>query len=415
MNHDMTYAEAVDFLNGLINYEKTPSFTYGDAFKLDRVYDLMERLDYPERAWPAIHIAGTKGKGSVATFSDALLRAVGKRSGLYASPHLLSFRERVRVDGRLLDESTFAGIVSQLKPWIDQWQEKKGDDRLSFFDVLTAVGFKTFANENIDIGVIEVGMGGRLDATNVCQPAVCVITPIALEHTKFLGDTLAEIAREKGGIIKKGVSVIVGEQRPDAYGVIREICDKLDAPIIHVKPIPNVPIASPGEHQRWNFAAAVTAVRAAGVELDDETIHRVASETTIPGRLHEIAPDLFVDVAHTPESAAVLATEIERRYPDRDRTMVFACQGDKNLSELVLTLAPLANRVILPHMPGVRSMPPEEMIDEWRKHVGDVRVVDTTSEALSEARGSADLTIACGSFVLIGEVMEAVGYQPSEG
>ena len=426
----MTYEESVHYLNTLINYEKTPTFSYGNAFKLNRVIKLAEATGNPQNSFSSVHITGTKGKGSVAAFTDALLRNHGHRTGLYTSPHLVSFRERIRVSGRMINEELFAEIMTSMKLWIDAWRNTHPDSPLSFFDVLTTIGFETFHRENVEWGVIEVGMGGRLDATNILKPEVSVITPVALEHMKFLGTTLKEIADEKAGIIKSGTPVVIARQQPDAQNVITARCSEFSAPLIIVDvkedddswrfhaggvEYRNLPLATYGRHQRTNFALAVTTLTAAGISLDRQTVSQTAQETVLPGRLQEIGSNLFVDVAHTPESAHLLAETLSERFSGRNIALIFSAALDKNVTALARILGPYARRVVLPHMPGLRSMAPEEMLDVWRESCPDVEVAESTSEALALARhsvGKDGLVCVCGSFIVVGAVMELLGIQP---
>lgn len=435
----MTYHEAAAYLNRLIDYEKAPDFQYATAFKLDRAVALMAELGHPERAWPSLHIAGTKGKGSVAGYLDALLRAHGHRTGLYTSPHLVSFRERVRVDGAKIGEGPFADIMTRIEPWATRWQTEHPDDRLSFFDVLTGVAFEAFRRERIDWGVIEVGMGGRLDTTNVISPRVAIIMPIALEHTKYLGSTIAEIAREKAGVIKPEIPVVIGRQTDEAAAVLRERCvelaivptwmdkdvsvDEANEPwtlTIGGNEYPGLRMGMMGAHQRWNFAASVTALHRAGLSLDPPVVRRVAWETVIPGRLQlfDGRPPVLLDVAHTPDSARQLVAAVEERFPRQasgGTTLLFGCSRDKRVAELAAVLAPMAKSVILAQMPGIRSMPMEEMEVPWRTVHRDVVTCSSIAEGFLRAHDLAPadgLIVACGSFVLAGAVMERMGYEP---
>jgi len=438
----MTYEQAIAYLNALIDYERAPDFNYGAAFKLDRAIALMEALGRPERAWSALHVAGTKGKGSVATYLDALLRAHGAHTGLYTSPHLVSFRERVRIDGRQIPEAIFTDVMTVLEPWATRWQEEHPDSRLSFFDVLTGIGFEAFRRAHVGWGVVEVGMGGRLDATNVVQPRAVVITPIALEHTKYLGDTIAAIAREKAGVIKPGIPVVVGPQVPEARAVIVARAVECDADVTRLgRPgeadadvvvdesddawslradgieFVDLRLRALGRHQRWNFAAAVVALNRAGVELDPRTVGAVAAETTIPGRLHLIPgdPPMLLDVAHTPDSARMLVRVLEEHFPGRRTTLIFGCANDKRVAEVARVLAPAVERVLLVQLPGSRAMPMNEMLPAWRAAHPFVRDVATVAAALENARAttpSHGLIVACGSFILVGAAMEALGYAP---
>lgn len=435
----MTYHEATDYLNALIDYEKAPNFQYVTAFKLDRVYELMAELGHPERSFPALHIAGTKGKGSVAAYLDALLRAHGHSTGLYTSPHLVSFRERIRTNGVKIEEGLFAKLMTRLEPWATRWQTEHKEDRLSFFDVLTAVGFEAFRRASVGWGVVEVGMGGRLDATNIVQPRVAIITPIALEHTKYLGPTVAAIAGEKAGIIKPGVEVVIGSQPDEARAVLRAKCDEFGIVptwigrdvqvdesdetwrlVVDDVEYADLRTGMIGGHQRWNFAAATAALHRADVRLDPAVVRCVARQTVVPGRLQvfDRTPTLLVDVAHTPESARQLVKAVEERFPAHAKggvTLLFSCAGDKRVGEIASVLAPVARSVILAQMLGIRSMHVNEMLPAWKTVVSRVRVAPSVAEALAHANSETvpdGLIVACGSFILVGAVMELIGYEP---
>jgi len=432
----MTYEQATAYLNALIDYEKAPDFQYAIAFKLERVVALMAELGNPERSWPALHIAGTKGKGSVAAYLDALLRAHGRHTGLYTSPHLVSFRERIRMDGAKISETMFAEIMTRLEPWATRWQKAHDEDRLSFFDVLTAVGFEAFRRARIEWGVVEVGMGGRLDATNVVHPRAVVITPIALEHTKYLGPTVAAIAGEKAGIIKPGVPVVIGRQPDDAARVLAAKCAECgivptwlgkDIEIdgagetwtlrVNDAEYPGLRMGMSAAHQRWNFAAAVAALGKAGVPLHADAVRRVAAETIVPGRLQafDAKPPLLLDVAHTPDSANRLVEAMRERFPGRQATLVFGCSRDKRVDELAAVLAPSAKVVVLAQMPGIRSMPMEEMLPPWKARHENVLTASSTAKAMTIAKDTTPpegLIVVCGSFILVGAVMELIGYEP---
>lgn len=431
----MTFAEATRYLSDLIDYEKTPDFSYSQAFKLDRVVKLMAHIGDPFRAYKSIHIAGTKGKGSVAVFCEALLRAQGFRTGLFTSPHLVDFRERVRIRGEKIPEQLFAEIVTDIEPWATRWQSEHPEDRLSFFDVLTAAGFEAFRRNGIEIAVVEVGMGGRLDATNVLTPLVSVVTPIAREHTRFLGSTLKEIAREKAGIIKQGVPVISAPQSAESAEVLAEVASEKRANLtcvgqditldevgepwaVRLKSgtVDGLALAMQGRHQRQNFALALAALDEAGILPPQEVIRMVASETVAPGRLQKLPtqPPCMLDVAHTPESAACLAEAIKRNFPGRRVSLVFSCAADKNVAAIARVLAPVVSEVVLVGMPGPRAMPLGQLEDAWRNVHSSTRSAATVSVALEsfqdgDGRGA---IVVAGSFILVGAAMQHLGYSP---
>ena len=229
----MSYEEAAAFIFSLTNYEKTADYKYDNAFKLDRVISLLDPVGNPHRRLKAIHIAGTKGKGSTAAMIASILREGGFKVGLYTSPHLVSFRERIRVDGRKIPKKDFAALIGMLRPFITPPTETQRCSH-SFFDVLTVMAFSHFARQEVNLAVLEVGMGGRIDATNVIHPLVCVITPISFDHTKHLGTDLASIAYEKAGIIKPDCTTVTAPQPSEAMEVIRRVAHERNAPLIEV-------------------------------------------------------------------------------------------------------------------------------------------------------------------------------------
>jgi len=382
-----------------------------------------------------VHIAGTKGKGSVAVFCEALLRASGARTGLFTSPHLVDFRERIRVTGAKISESLFAEISTEIQPHVARWQAEHPDDRLSFFDLLTAIGFEAFRRSGVEIAVVEVGMGGRLDATNVLVPKVSVITPVALEHTRFLGTTLEAIATEKAGIIKERVPVVVAGQKPEAAAVIARVAEGKRAPSswvgrdvtfdetgepwavrLKTRSVDGVTLKMQGLHQRLNFATALAALDEIGSVPADAVVRKVASETIIPGRMQVLPtrPPCMLDVAHTPESAACLAEGIRQTFAGKRVTLVFSCASDKQVEGIARVLAPVARNVVIIPMSGPRAMSIDRMHDAWSRVHPCVERADTISAALERLKdaGSDSAWVVCGSFVLVGAAMQLLGCSP---
>jgi dihydrofolate synthase / folylpolyglutamate synthase len=444
----MTYTEAEKWLNSLIDYEKAADFRYPEVFKLDRVRSMMSALGNPERRFTSIHIAGTKGKGSVSTFVDSLLRAHDCRTGLYTSPHLVSFRERIRVDATNIEETAFADSITKISSFAETWHADHPDERLSFFDVLTATAFDTFASAGVDWGVVEVGMGGRLDATNVVEPRVAHITPIALEHTKYLGDTIELVATEKAGIIKPsqpdqpGTPVLIQRQIPEVESILLNRCAEVGARAFMIddvvesdfnadlwtfsiqgtgdirdKVYTDVRLAALGGHQRRNFASAVAMLHLAGIEPDVETVQEVARRTAVPGRLQFVpgSPPILLDVAHTPDSARMLRKTIESRLAGRRTTLIFSSAQDKRVGEIARILAPLAERVVLVPIPGIRAMSIDDMESNWRGIHPFVAQSDSVESAIENARDttpSHGMIVVCGSFMLVGAAMEKLDISP---
>ncbi len=432
---------------------QTPSH----KFDLAHMRVLLAALDHPEQRFPSVLIAGTNGKGSTAATLAAILRASGLKTGLYTSPHLVRINERIRVNGQAIGDDDFAFLQSE----VDRVAEKLVEQtelpwHPSFFEMMTAIAFEHFARQKLDLAVLEVGMGGRLDATNVVDPRVSVITDIALDHQKFLGNTVSEIAREKVGIIRPGGAVVTLPQQPEANDVIGNTI--LDLGARGVNAVPYVPPVSPGStqylvpstqkdrpefmsryplavlgeeilvetplvgrHQLRNVALAV----ASAVELQQqgfrgitaESIARGIRETRWPGRFQVIAarpgwPEMVLDVAHNPAGAWALRSALSERYEDRPLIFVFGAMRDKAISEMTEILFPLAERVIATQPENPRAASPEEIQQAAARTGAEIEAVEDVQNAVERARelaGPQALVVITGSIYLVGEVMGSIG------
>jgi dihydrofolate synthase/folylpolyglutamate synthase len=426
-------------------------------FDLDHMRVLLTALDHPEKRFPSVLIAGTNGKGSTAATLASILRASGVKTGLYTSPHLVRINERIRVSGREISDDDFAFLQGE----VDRVAEKlveRGELpwHPSFFEMMTAIASEHFAREKVELAVLEVGMGGRLDATNVVEPRVSVITDISLDHQKFLGETVGEIAREKVGILRPGVAAVVLPQQPEANDVIGNTILELGARAVNA--VPYVPPVSPGStqylvpgteqgrtesvyryplavlgeqilvetslvgrHQLRNVALAI----AAGVELSQQgfggitarSIERGIPETRWPGRFQVIAarpgwPEMVIDVAHNPAGAWALRSALSEQYEDRRLIFVFGAMRDKAISEMAEILFPLAERVIATRPENPRSASPEEIQHAAARTGVEVEAVEDVGGALERARVLASagaVIVITGSIYLVGEVMRIVG------
>jgi dihydrofolate synthase / folylpolyglutamate synthase len=439
---------------------QTPSY----KFDLDHMRVLLAAMDHPERAFPSVLIAGTNGKGSTAATLASILRASGLRTGLYTSPHLVRINERIRINGEEIGDDDFARIHGE----VDRIAEKLVARRdlpwhPSFFEMMTAIAFSHFARERVEIAVLEVGMGGRLDATNVVEPLVSVITDISLDHQKFLGNTVGEIAREKAGIIRHGGVVVTLPQQPEANDVIGNAILDLDA--VGVNAVPYVPPVSPaspefrvpscesqnpasgdslgsryplevmgkeilvetplaGRHQLRNLALAI----AAGVELGKkefpgitaESIERGIRETHWPGRFQIIPaspdlPEIVLDVAHNPAGAWALRSALSSRYDEQPLVFVFGAMRDKAIAEMTEILFPLAERVIATQPENPRAASPEEIRDAAKRMSAEIETIADVKAALNragEVAGSRAIVVVTGSIYLVGEAMQILGLRP---
>jgi dihydrofolate synthase/folylpolyglutamate synthase len=426
-------------------------------FDLNHMRVLLRALDRPERRFPSVLIAGTNGKGSTAATLASILRASELRTGLYTSPHLARINERVRVNGEEMSDDDFAALQGEIDR-VAEGLVERGELpwHPSFFEMMTAIAFEYFAREKVDLAVLEVGMGGRLDATNVVDPLVSVITDISLDHQKFLGNTVGEIAREKVGIIRPGGAVVTLPQQPEANDVIGNTILDLGARAVNA--VPYVPPVSPGSaqylvpstekgkagfvyryplrvlgeqilvetplvgrHQLRNVALAV----AAAAELSQQgfsvitaaSIERGVRETRWPGRFQVIAarpgwPEMVLDVAHNPAGAWALRSALSEQYEDRPLIFVFGAMRDKAISEMTEILFPLAERVIATRPENPRAASPEEIRRAAARTGAEVEAVENVKLAVERARavaGEEHVVVITGSIYLVGEVMSSVG------
>lgn len=376
---------------------------------LDRMTIACARLGHPERAVPTIHIAGTNGKGSTGAFLRALLNSTGLRVGHYTSPHLIDFTERIAVDGCPISGERLAHYGSQI---IARSEELA----LSYFEFATLLAFCAFADARPDIAIIEVGLGGRWDATNVITPRVSVITPIGMDHQQHLGDTIAAIAREKCGIIKPGVPVVSAPQEPAVMDIIRATCAERNALLTVAEPTPvSVPLGLPGAHQRVNAGVAHAVVKMmipsplSGRGQGEGAGFSSLATACWPARCEWLShdPPILFDGAHNPHAAAALATYLAEVRQDRSITCVLGVLRDKDSVGIVRALAPVVDQFITVTPPSPRALPAEELAAIIRTQGGKVQSVTSMKEVLQavtkhEARGT--LHVITGSLYLYAPV-----------
>jgi dihydrofolate synthase / folylpolyglutamate synthase len=449
-----SYREAMDYLYTYANFEHKRIDQYTpDKIDPSRPARLLALLGDPHRRYPALHIAGTKGKGSVAALCAAVLRAAGLKTGLYTSPHLVDFRERFRVltpadgDGRI-SEALFAELVEELRSVVDRVPG------LTWFELVTAVGFLFFAREAVDVAVVEVGLGGRLDATNVITPLVSVITSLSLDHTELLGNTLAEIAGEKGGIIKPGVPVVTAPQAPEALARLQQIATEQHSPLVLVgrdylfevlasgptgqtirvltplapaggpaRPLQprtlTIPLA--GAHQQENAVVALAALdvaRSRFPALRDEAVAQGMANASWPGRLQLLDPPpgaggrpwapILLDSAHNPHSAQVLAQTLPATYAYRRLWLVLGITADKNVAGILEQLLPLADVAFVTRSSHPRAAEPE-MLRQVAAEAGYrvtpyLTLMEAVTAALERA-GPEDLICVTGSIFVVGDLL----------
>ncbi len=413
------FTAAADFLYGLK--------PVGSKYGIDRMRVLAAALGHPERLTPAIHIAGTNGKGSVAAMLDAILRAAGWRTGLYTSPHLVHLGERVQVDRHPLTDAEILAYIRELLPVADRIASAHADDQPSFFEWMTAMAFLQFARKECGIAVVEVGLGGRLDATNIVAPEVSVITSIGLDHCEYLGNQLSQIAAEKAGIIKPGVPVVIGRMPEEAEKVIRATAAQVGAPITSVAEAygdglvayPHTSLA--GEYQRWNAATATLTVGALAPrwQITPAAIERGLAGVDWPGRWQHVVvggQTIVLDASHNPEGAQVLETNLRRLVADTGRApiVITGVLGAARAQPLIETICRHAKalHLVVPHQPRACSYEELEALIPLTFRGRLVR--DTVDHAFPGGQrcalgGPDDVVVVTGSIYLLGEAMTRLG------
>ncbi|HKJ40010.1 MAG TPA: folylpolyglutamate synthase/dihydrofolate synthase family protein, partial [Anaerolineales bacterium] len=351
MDIELEYNKALDYLYSFVDYSLKHSSELAKAeFNLDRMFALMEELGNPQKAYPIIHVAGTKGKGSVSAMCASALKAGGYQVGLYTSPHLLDYCERIQVNGEPISHELMIELVEEIKPAVAK------TPKITTFEITTALAFLAFAKQGVNAAVFEVGLGGRLDATNIVTPKVSVITSLSYDHTAVLGDTLAKIAGEKAGIIKDGVPVVSSPQKDEALEVLERVaknkaCEytlvgkdvkfekieaSLDGQVLAVsgqQSAVELEIPLLGEHQLENATVAYTALKASGIELSNEAIQKGFSQVKWRARF-EITrqdPPVIFESAHNTDSFIKMRQTLDEYYPDKQVYLIFGASEDKNI------------------------------------------------------------------------------------
>jgi dihydrofolate synthase/folylpolyglutamate synthase len=374
----------------------------------------LDALGRPERAFPVLHVGGTNGKGSACAMADAALRLAGLRTGLYTSPHLVRFNERIQVDGVSIDDGALAATVDEVRRACP-WHDDEGDERLTYFEFATLAALLHFARAGVDVAVVEVGLGGRFDATNAIVPRVAAVARISLDHTQLLGDTVEQIAFEKAGIFKEGVPAVVhGCQPPGALETLRAEAARRGAPLTVAPTGWSGPIALRGPHQGGNAAFAATALRAlrgTGLVVPEEAIAAGIASARWPGRLEEIG-GVLLDGAHNPDGAAALARALPALHPGRSVELVFGVLADKDHGGMLRALAPACRKlhVVAPATPRARDV--ADVSTLARALGADADVHPSLADALACARrAAADGALVCvaGSLYLVGEARALLG------
>ena len=436
MAAERSQPDALRIAEPLADYAAVTEYLYalkagGMKFGIDRMRRLGDALGHPDRRYPVIHVAGTNGKGSVAAMLESILRAGGWRTGLYTSPHLVKLGERVQVDRRLLSEAEIVAYTSELRPVAARIAVLAPDEHPTFFEFMTAMAFLQFQRRQVDLAIVEVGMGGRRDATNVVQPEIAVITSIGLDHCAELGDTLAKIAREKAGIIKPGRPVVLGRMPPEAEQVAREVAAAAGAPVHSVREqfgeaIAHYPATNlEGDYQRWNAATASVVARLlpARWRLTEEVLARGLRQVHWPGRWQRArlgGRTLILDASHNPEGAEALDDNLRRLVAATGRppVIVAGALGAFRARALLEVICRHAREIHLVPPHQARACSFEEMAalvpaaQRSRLHRGELAQIFPDAHTCTVG-GPEDSVVVTGSIYLLGEVLERI--EPERG
>jgi len=359
-----------------------------------------------------IHVAGTNGKGSVCAMADAVVRAAGFRSGLYTSPHLVAFGERIRINGAPISGAGIAEGLSRIRALVASWEYCP-----TFFEIATALALLWFQQQQAEVVVLETGLGGRLDATNAVRPAACAIVSIGMDHWQYLGNTLRQIALEKAGIFKPGVPVVALEQAPEAAEALRETALRVGAPLAWVQEPIGLPVGLAGSHQRWNAALAVAALEAAQVPITPEAIACGLREVVWPGRFERIPHDgveLILDGAHNEPAALRLAETWREEYGDERPVLLLGVLQDKDVESIARALVPRAGAVVAASVASPRACPAGTLAETIRTTAPGVNITLAASvpeglrQAVALAQAGRRRVLVAGSLFLIGEALASL-------
>jgi len=391
----MTYPEAIDWLFS--------TQMFGIKLGLEGPRNLLkEYLAFPKRGVKVIHVAGTNGKGSTCAMIDSVARATGLRTGLFTSPHLIDYRERIQVSGQQIPEDDCAAMLTELRGICEGLENHP-----TFFEITLALAMRWFRERECELIVLETGMGGRLDATTAVPADVCVVTPIGLDHTQWLGDTLELIAAEKAGILIEGAIAVSSPQEPAARFVLEKEANERRCPLTFVRePLLGYSIALAGPHQAWNAALALAALDAAAVPLSFDTVQYGLAHVKWPGRFErfpaEGRPEIILDGAHNPHAAKVLAETWQQVFGDKKATLLFSAVSSKDISGILSLLTPLAERILLCPVDTPRAVPTSELAAALPEGTTATEY-PTFDEALEASLAFQEPVLVAGSLFLVGE------------
>ena len=439
-NPENSYQEALDYIYSFINYSLTRNLRYSaEKFNLDRMVKFMDLLGNPQRNYKVIHVAGTKGKGSTSAMLTGILTQAGYKTGFYSSPHMIEFIERIRVGERQITKHELAACLESIKPFIPQVEE------LTTFEIITGLAFKYFSDQKVDFSVVEVGMGGRLDATNIVSPLLTVITTISLDHMKILGDTLSKIAAEKAGIIKPGVPIIVSKQREAAKEVIKQIAERQNAEMIYAEDElalqrkdfsleeqtfiveskkendaaldwlgKDFVLPLLGDHQLDNARTALVCVRELGDKgftIPYTNIYAGLRDLKWPGRFEVISkePLIIIDGAHNRDSFHKLKDAIDLYLPDKKKIMIFGASEDKEVKLMLAAVHPVVDHLIVTQAQHPRALESEILLEKAKELDFECDAAETVEESIDLAvkyYTNESVIIAAGSLFIAGAVRE---------
>ena len=450
---------AAEYLLNRVNYERMPRIPYSTRhFKLDRMRELLHRLGAPQQGMPVVHVTGTKGKGSTATMIAAILTDAGYRTGLFTSPHFERIEERFSIDGRLCSGEELAALVETVKPAVEAMDQRAVDpanpdeNRPTYFEIITAMAFEHFSRQSVDVAVLEVGLGGRLDSTNVAQSIVSVITSISLDHTAQLGNDLESIAAEKAGIVRPGVPVVSGVTQPEPREVIRQTARRLGATLVEAgvdfetvdsiaaedaednetaadsfdyrrggtTQLHNLHLAMPGRHQRANAAVALAAIdelRKIGWNVPETAVRSGLARAHCPGRAEvlDTRPIVVFDVAHNRASVEALVEVLNERFSGRKKWAIFAAGQDKDLRGMIDVLTAAFDEIVFTrYLDNPRAAPAQSLADLAHELTGQTHTMcPTPAESWAWAAEHAkpdDLVCITGSFFLVSEIRRQISF-----
>ncbi|MDQ8191762.1 bifunctional folylpolyglutamate synthase/dihydrofolate synthase [Roseibacillus persicicus] len=392
----MNYSEAISWLYS--------TQTFGIKLGLENPTRLLrEYLAFPRHTTKVIQVAGTNGKGSTCAFIDSLARATGSRTGLFTSPHLVSYRERIQVSGQQMPEETIAKGLSELRELVKDWEHHP-----TFFELTLALAMRYFYEQECELIVLEVGMGGRFDATTAVPSDVAVLTPVDLDHQQWLGDTLTAIAGEKSAIFREGKPAISAPQAPEAARIIEQTANQTRSPLTWIsEPLRGYPLGLLGEHQASNAAVALEALYAAGFEMNYDVVLSGLSKATHPGRFEIISPNedqsIILDIAHNPHATRSLVASLRKHFPKQKPALIFGAAGSKEIDPMLEMLEEVAGEIHFTPINSPRSTPTDTLFEHTPEQGKERCRQHSNVKAALLACEKAPLVLVTGSAFLVGE------------